>query len=76
MKSMKGMKKAVAESRTSYITMLAEVTIQPICLATPPFGRRPNLFMVFMFFMVNYLVFILARTIELVITHDDSSFII
>ena len=76
MKSMKGMKKAVAESKTSYITMLAEVTIQPICLATPPFGRRPNLFMVFLLFMVNYLGFILARTIELVIAYDDSGFIV
>ena len=55
MKSMKDMKKAIADFRASYITVLAEVTVQPILLDTSPFGRRPNLFMFFMLFMVNYL---------------------
>ena len=56
MKSMKDMKKAIAEFTVSYTTMLAEVTVQPFRLAPPsPFGRRPNLFM---FFMVNYLFFV------------------
>ena len=33
MKSMKDMKRAVAEFRASYITILAEVTVQPFRLA-------------------------------------------
>ena len=75
MKSLKDMKKAVAEFRTSYITMLTEVTVQPIRLASSPFGRRPNLFMSFTLFMVNYL-FLFSRTIELVMASDDSGFVI
>ena len=55
MKSMRDMKKAIAVFRTSSITMLAEVTVQPIRLASSPFGRRPNLFMFFMLSMVNLL---------------------
>ena len=55
---MKDMKKAIAEFKASYTTMLAEVTVQPIGVATSPFGRRPNLFMSFVLFMVNYLFFI------------------
>ncbi len=58
MKSMKDMKKAIAEFRASYTTMLAEVTVQPIRLATSAFGRRPKLFMFFMLFMVIYLFFV------------------
>ena len=58
MKSMKDMKKAIAEFTVSYTTTLAEVAIQPIRLATSPFGRRPNLFMFFRLFMVNYLFFV------------------
>ena len=56
MKSMKDMKKAVAEFRTSYIALLDEVTVLPLVSLTSPFGRRPNLFMFFMLFMVNLLV--------------------
>ena len=55
---MKDMKKAIAEFRASYTTMLAEVTVQPIRLASSPFGRRPKLFMIFKLFMENYLFFI------------------
>jgi len=44
MKSMKDMKKAVAEFRTSYIALLDEVTVLPLVSLTSPFGRRPNLF--------------------------------
>ena len=52
------MKKAVAGFRIPYTTMLAEVTVQPFGIASSPFGRRPNLFMVFMLFMVNCLFFV------------------
>ena len=55
MKSMKDMKKAVAEFRSSYTTMLAEVTVEPLRRPASPFGRRPNLFMLF---MVSCLFFI------------------
>ena len=58
MKSMKDMKKAIAEFAASHTSMLAEVTIRPIRLATSPFGRRPKLFMFFKLFMVDYLFFI------------------
>ena len=58
MKSTKDMKKAIAEFRASGATILAEVHVQPIRLATFPFGRRPKLFMIFKLFMVNYLFFI------------------
>ena len=58
MKSMKDMKKAIAEFRASYTITLAEINVQPIRLATSPFGRRPKLFMVFKLFMVNDLFFI------------------
>ena len=36
MKSMKDMKKAIADFRASYTPVLAEVTVQPIRLATSP----------------------------------------
>ncbi len=51
------MKKAIAEFRASDTTMLAEVTVQPIRLATSPFGLRPKPFMFFTL-MVNNLFFI------------------
>jgi len=56
MKSMKDMKKAIAEFRALFTTMLAQVTVRAIRLATSPFSRRPKLFMFFMLFMVNYLL--------------------
>ena len=58
------MKKAIAEFRASYTTILAEVTVQPIRLAACPFGRRPNLFMFFMLFMVNYLMSMLNEPLN------------
>jgi len=58
MKIMKDMKKVIADFRASYTPVLAEVTEGPIRLATSPFGRRPNLFMFFRLFMVNYLFFV------------------
>ena len=64
MKNMKDMKKAIAEFRASCTTLLAEDTVQPIRLATSPFGRRPNLFMFFMLFMVSYLFFTLRVLIS------------
>ena len=58
MKSMKDMKKAIAEFRASFTMMLTEVHVQPLRLATSSFGRRPKRFMSFMLFMVNDLLFI------------------
>jgi len=54
--------------------MSAEVHVQPLRLATSPFGRRPKLFMFFQLFMVHFLFFT-SRTIDLALAYGDSSFI-
>ena len=67
---MKDMKKAVAEFRTSYGIMVANVTVGPFRLSHLPLWPKAKS----LNFMVNYL-FLFAQTMELAIAYDESGFI-
>ena len=57
------MKKAVAQFRTSYIAMLAAVTVLPICLAQLPVWPKVKSLHVLHALHGEFSVFVFARTI-------------
>ncbi len=76
MKSMKDMKKAVAEFRTPYIALLAEVTVQPSRLAHFPVWPKAKPLHVLHALHGESSVLIFARTIGLAMAYDGAGFII